>query len=226
MNYLSVCMVVRDEEELLPGAIESILPYLAPEDELVIVDGGSNDITKGLAEEYQKDDCRIKIFSNPQDFPKREWKDEAGYRNKAYSFCKNDWILSHDADEAYSKEFYSRVHDLINQDQVKAFYFPTINFIGSTKKVIDLDIFPDLHIRLVHKPSFEWVGDLHASQWLKKEDGSLESINPNHKPAYLLPFCLYHYARVKPGITREYGEIPEKQVVDFLGGHPRKEFDE
>ncbi len=218
---ISVCMVVFNEEEFIEGAINSILSNITIGDELVVIEGGSTDRTLEIISQFQ-DKPNFKLFHFQQNWKKREWADEAIYRDAAWRTCSNNWILSHDADEAFHKKFYENAKYLIeNNPNKKAFYFNTINFFGSTRRMIDPEEFPDYHIRLADKRFFSWVGKIHSSLWLNGK----ESIDYLHPIAMRIPFNLYHYARVKGEVNRVYGEVPQK-LIDFRGTHPRKEFDD
>jgi glycosyltransferase involved in cell wall biosynthesis len=83
--FLTLSMIVKDEEEQLPGCLESVKDIA---DEIVIVDTGSTDKTKELAKKF-----KAKIF----DF---EWSNDfAAARNEALKHCTGKWILYLDADE-------------------------------------------------------------------------------------------------------------------------------
>jgi hypothetical protein len=77
------CIIVRDEEERLPGALESV----AFCDELVVVDSGSRDRTAEIARA-----AGAKLIVHPfRTFGKQ--------RNVAIDHASSDWILEVDADE-------------------------------------------------------------------------------------------------------------------------------
>jgi glycosyltransferase involved in cell wall biosynthesis len=78
-------MIVRNEEKMLPDCLQSVKDYVM---EIIIVDTGSTDRTKEIAEEYG---CRIIDFSWQDDF--------AMARNVALDNCTQPFILSIDADE-------------------------------------------------------------------------------------------------------------------------------
>ncbi len=82
---ISVSMIVKNEEEMLPGCLESIKDIA---DEIIIVDTGSTDKTKEIALAYG-----AKVY----DF---EWIDDfSAARNHSLKKCSGDWILYLDADE-------------------------------------------------------------------------------------------------------------------------------
>ena len=90
MATLSLCMIVKNEEEMLGGCLESVKGCV---DEMIVVDTGSTDRTKEIALEHG-----AKVY----DF---EWiEDFAAARNFAKSHCSSDYVLSLDADERLNPE--------------------------------------------------------------------------------------------------------------------------
>lgn len=81
---VSVCMIVKNEQDLLPRCLESVKWA----DEIVIVDTGSTDNTVEIAKSYTPN---VYYFEWVDDFSKA--------RNYALSKCTQEWILSIDADE-------------------------------------------------------------------------------------------------------------------------------
>ncbi len=82
---LSVCMIVKNEETMLPGCLESVKNIAS---EIIIVDTGSNDSTMDIARQYG---ARVLEFPWNNNF--------AEARNMALTEARNPWILSIDADE-------------------------------------------------------------------------------------------------------------------------------
>ena len=87
---ISLCMIVKDEEEFLPGCLESVKEAV---DEIIIVDTGSTDRTVEIAKSYG-----AKVYFHPweNDFSKA--------RNYSISYATGDWIMYLDADEELFKE--------------------------------------------------------------------------------------------------------------------------
>lgn len=60
---VSVCMAVKDGSRFITEQIQSILPQLTGDDELIISDDHSTDNTRELIKEFK--DSRIRLLSNP-----------------------------------------------------------------------------------------------------------------------------------------------------------------
>lgn len=213
-------MITRDEPKMLYGALNACLPYLSEGTEFILIDGSK---TASAMPVLQKFTNKTKAFINyilkPQDWEKRKWENEADYRNNCWDLCKYDYILSLDDDEAFDKIVYEKLGEAVANKQM-AIYFPTINFYGSTKKIINPEMFPDLHIRFANKRLFKWVGGIHSSLWFN----GVTPIMPIDPLAKTMEHPLYHYARIDKNTKREYGDIPT-DTIDYLSEHPRKEFD-
>lgn len=90
MSTISLCMIVRDEEDVLGRCLASIQGIA---DEIVIVDTGSKDRTKEIAAQYTD-----LIY----DFP---WIDDfAAARNFAFSKGTQDYLMWLDADDVILEE--------------------------------------------------------------------------------------------------------------------------
>lgn len=84
-HQISLCMIVRNEEEFLPGCLDSVKGVV---DEIIIVDTGSTDRTVEIARR-----CGAKVYHY-------EWNDDfAAARNESLEHATCGWILVLDADE-------------------------------------------------------------------------------------------------------------------------------
>ena len=84
---VSAVLIVRDEEDGLARAIESVQKSTAV-DEVVVVDTGSTDRTMAIAR-----DLGAKVFED------RWTGDFAYHRNRAMERCSHDWVFFVDGDE-------------------------------------------------------------------------------------------------------------------------------
>ncbi len=82
---ISACMIVKNEEELLPDCLESIRDWV---DEIIIVDTGSDDKTIEIAKSYG-----AKIYH-------QKWEGNfSKHRNYSLSLASSEWVFIIDADE-------------------------------------------------------------------------------------------------------------------------------
>lgn len=87
---VSLCMIVKNEEKNLARCLASAKPIV---DEMVIVDTGSSDATRKIAEIFGAD---------VHDFP---WNgDYSAARNASLAPARGNWILALDADESVAKQ--------------------------------------------------------------------------------------------------------------------------
>jgi glycosyltransferase involved in cell wall biosynthesis len=114
---LSLSMIVKNEERFLPGCLESVRDLV---DEMIIVDTGSSDATREIAESFG-----ARLF----DFP---WCDDfSAARNESLKHTTGDWILYLDADERISKAYHSQIRRLISGGKAEAFLLNLNSRIGT-----------------------------------------------------------------------------------------------
>lgn len=98
MHTLSVCMIVKNEEEVLARCLAAAGRFA---DEIVVVDTGSEDGTKEIARQFTE-----KVY----DFA---WQDDfAQARNFAFAQGTSDYLMWLDADDVVSPENIERIRDL------------------------------------------------------------------------------------------------------------------
>ena len=89
-NRLSVCMIVKDEEQFIGQCLESVKSIA---NQIVVVDTGSTDQTEAIAKSHG---AEVHHF---------EWCDDfAAARNFALEHVRGDWILILDADEVLTQK--------------------------------------------------------------------------------------------------------------------------
>jgi glycosyltransferase involved in cell wall biosynthesis len=84
MEKISVVIIAQDEEERIANAVRSCLPFA---DEVLVVDGGSLDRTREVAERVG-----ARVVVNP-------WPGYAQQRQYGASLAKHGWVFKVDADE-------------------------------------------------------------------------------------------------------------------------------
>jgi glycosyltransferase involved in cell wall biosynthesis len=113
---LSLCMIVRDEEEMLPRSLAAVRDAV---DEIVVVDTGSVDRTVEIARSFG-----AKVIE-------REWTGSfADARNASFDAATGDWVLYLDADEVLVSDDAQRLRALLGRTWREAFYLVETNFTG------------------------------------------------------------------------------------------------
>jgi GT2 family glycosyltransferase/glycosyltransferase involved in cell wall biosynthesis/Flp pilus assembly protein TadD len=96
---VSLCMIMKNEQENLPRCLKSIKPVV---DEIIITDTGSTDSSRGIAQLFG---ARLYEFPWNGDF--------STARNVSLEHATGKWILVIDADEVLSELDYRRFKDLV-----------------------------------------------------------------------------------------------------------------
>jgi glycosyltransferase involved in cell wall biosynthesis/Flp pilus assembly protein TadD len=105
---LSLCMIVKNEEELLAKCLESVKEQV---DEIVIVDTGSTDRTVEIATSYG-----AKVYSH-------SWEgDFSKHRNQSIGYATKEWILILDADEVVDKESAGYLREVLKEKKADSLY--------------------------------------------------------------------------------------------------------
>ena len=132
---LSVVIITLNEEANLARTLASV----AWADEIVVLDSGSIDRTREVAESF-----RVKFFVEP-------WKGFAAQKNSALTKATGDWILSLDADEEVEPALAEEIRSvLIANPLVAGFAIARKNFfLGRWMK--HGGFYPDSKLRLFRR---------------------------------------------------------------------------
>jgi tetratricopeptide (TPR) repeat protein len=113
---LSLCMIVRDEEQMLPRCLIAAAPAV---DEIVIVDTGSTDATIEIARSFG-----ARVIEQP-------WTGSfSEARNASFEAATGDWLLYLDADEILTPEDAPRLRALTGRTWREAFYLVETSYLG------------------------------------------------------------------------------------------------
>jgi tetratricopeptide (TPR) repeat protein len=145
---LSLAMIVRDEEEMLPGCLEAVRGVV---DELVVVDTGSTDRTMEIAESFGAKVVR---------FP---WNGSfADARNVSLEHATGDWILYLDADEHLVPEDAPALRALLGKTWREAFYLVETNYLGGEESGHAVT---HMALRLFrNRPAYRFEGRIHEQK--------------------------------------------------------------
>jgi glycosyltransferase involved in cell wall biosynthesis len=130
---VSVVIPTLDEEENLPRCLESLKPQLGPEDEVIVVDGGSKDDTIQIARAYG---CRILV---------KEDSSIGEARNIGTMEAVNEIVVSTDADAIPPEGWLDKIKVNFDKDEDLVVLWGTIvdvngvpirNLIGKFSTVV------------------------------------------------------------------------------------------
>ena len=142
---LSLCMIVRDEEEMLPRCLAAIAPVV---DEIIVVDTGSRDATIEIARSFG-----ARVIEH-------EWTDSfAEARNISFDAATGDWVMFLDADEVLVSEDAERLRALTGHTWREAFSVVETSYVGG---VGDGFATTDNMLRMFrNRPQYRFEGRVH-----------------------------------------------------------------
>ena len=106
---ISIILPAYNAEKTLAESVNSVLAQTYDKIELVIIDDGSTDSTKAIAEEFAMKDCRVKVLSNEVNIGVLKT------RLKGVRASKGLWIAFIDSDDLWNKNKLKRQMDLIQE---------------------------------------------------------------------------------------------------------------
>ena len=165
---LSVVIITLNEEANLARTLASV----AWADEIVVVDSGSTDRTREVAESFH-----AKFVVEP-------WKGFATQKNSALSKATGDWILSLDADEEVEPALADEIRTIIAANpSVAGFWIPRKNFF-LRRWIKHGGFYPDPKLRLFRRGTGQFEDRMvHEDLHVKGTTASLR----NHLLHYSYP---------------------------------------
>lgn len=161
MAAISACLIVKNEEELLPRCLES----LEGVDEIIVCDTGSEDGTQEIAESYG---ARLSFFDWCDDF--------SAARNFAKNQASNDWILSIDADEYLIEDGLGKIKNFLDTCKTEGV---EVSMQGENSYSQHSSI-------RVFQKKCDWMGKIHEVVDAKTKSHCQAKIIYGHSPAHEL----------------------------------------
>lgn len=132
---LSAVIITLNEEANLPRTLASV----AWADEIVVLDSGSTDRTRDIAESFH-----AKFLVEP-------WKGFAAQKNSALAKANGDWILSLDADEEVEPALADEIKETLGRNPTETgFWIPRKNFFLG-RWIRHGGFYPDPKLRLFRR---------------------------------------------------------------------------
>lgn len=145
---ISLVMIVKDEEEMLPDCLASVVDVV---DEMIVVDTGSTDRTVEIAKSFG---ATVDVFPWTGSF--------ADARNRSLELATGDWVLHLDADERLVAEDGPELRALVARTWREAFALVETNYTGSAA---DSASVTHEAVRLWrHRPEYRFEGVIHEQK--------------------------------------------------------------
>jgi len=166
MVPLSAVLIAQDEEKTIGDALASVSFC----DEVVVVDSGSRDRTREIAEAAG---ARVVVHS--------PWPGFVAQRDFATRAARHDWVLALDADERVSPALREEI-EALRRDGLRAagYRIPRVAFYLG-RWIRGTDWYPDWQVRLFDRTRGTWQGDLvHESVAVSGSVGRLHGELEHH----------------------------------------------
>ncbi len=206
---VSLCMIVKNEEEHLARCLHSAKPIVA---EIIVVDTGSTDRTKEIAKAFG---ARVFEVAWVNDF--------SIARNSSLSKASGDWIFVLDADEIVSSKDYEKFRALIGRQPSEpcAFSIQTRNYTLHSNTI-------GLMLNTGEYAEEEGIGWFPSDKVrLFRNDSRIRFVNPVHElvePSLKelgIPICscdipVHHFGKLHEAKTQEktkaYRDLGKKKL--------------
>ncbi len=204
---LSVVIPTLNEQTFLPGCLKSV----GFADEIIIIDSGSTDNTKKIAQK-----AGAKFIPQP-------WKGFSHAHNIGAQKATGDWIFFIDADERIIPQSRDQIIKTLENPQADAYQVPRKNFIMG-KPLKHGGWYPDHVTRLIKKDKLDkWVGELHEYPQIKGETGKLSAdlYHLSHRGIDWMLNKTIKYTKIYAQILYKNNHPPVK-VKNFFGAMARE----
>jgi glycosyltransferase involved in cell wall biosynthesis len=193
MNKITAILIARNEEKMIGDALKS----LAFCDEVIIIDNGSIDKTKEIAEKAGAKVYEIK--SN----------DFSELRNLGLSKTDCEWVLYLDADERINDELKDSIKkNIAENSKYSAFLLRRKNFYFGKHEWPKIEKMP----RLFKKDNLtKWQGKLHESPIVDGEIGEI-------KDGFILHFT---HRDLESMLNKTIEWSTQEAMLRYNNGHPQ-----
>jgi glycosyltransferase involved in cell wall biosynthesis len=192
---VSACIITLNEEDRIREACESV----SWADEIVVVDSGSSDRTREIAQE-----CGARVIENA-------WPGFAAQKQFAVDQASHEWIFSLDADELVSEELRAAIISLFSKAEgtlADGYLIPRRAFYMG-RWIRGGGWYPDQQLRLYRKSKGRWQGS-HIHEAVKMDpDARVETLNGD-----LLHYTVRNAAEHHRMIGERYAPLGARKMLE------------
>ncbi len=190
---ISATIITLNEESNIKAACESV----AWADEIVVVDSGSTDATRAVAET-----CGARVITNP-------WPGFGAQKQFAVDQTKHEWIFSLDADERVSDELRKSIESLRDKVDLADGYQIARRTYYQGRWIRGGGWYPDRQLRLFKKSRGHWK-ERHVHESVTMDPGArVERLTGD-----LLHYTLQNAAHHHRMIGERYAPLAARQMFE------------
>lgn len=177
-NKIAILILTYNEESNIKDCIETAKFA----DEIIVIDSGSSDNTKAIAE------------SMGAKFIYNEMTGFAKQRNFALLQTKCEWVMYLDADERLTNDACEEIKKIVKEGTRSAYEILRMNIVFG-KRVFYGGHSPDYSLRLYPRDAIKWEGDVHEKANvkvpIKKMKNVMDHYTYNDWDKYFIKFNQY-----------------------------------
>ncbi|MDB9527785.1 tetratricopeptide repeat protein [Oscillatoria sp. CS-180] len=148
---ISLCMIVKDEADNLPGCLNSVEGCV---DEMIVLDTGSQDETIAIAEQHG---ATVESTEWQQDF--------AAARNQSLTQASGDWVLVLDADETLTDAGRTLLQQVRSGHQLGQYRLDNVLAVNLLRHEVNADQSPYTEVSRLfrRRPDIQFTRPYHES---------------------------------------------------------------
>ena len=190
---ISATIITLNEESNIKAACESV----AWADEIVVVDSGSTDATRAIAEA-----CGARVIANA-------WPGFGAQKQFAVEQTKHEWVFSLDADERVSDELRKSIESLHVKTELADGYQIARRTYYQGRWIRGGGWYPDRQLRLFKKSKGRWK-QRHVHESVTMDPGA----RVERLPGDLLHYTLQNAAHHHRMIGERYAPLAARQMFE------------
>ncbi len=173
MNRLTVAVLTKDEEDNIADCLDT----LQWADELIVLDGGSQDRTVDIARAHG-----AQVYQRP-------FRNFADQRNGGIALASHPWLFYVDADERATPELAAEVREVVAQETYVGWWVPRRNRIFG-RWIRHAGWYPDYQLRLFRcdRAHYDEAREVHELVILDGPAGYLKNSLIHHNYATVSEF--------------------------------------
>lgn len=212
MHRVSVIVPIYNAELHLRTCIQSLIEQSYTALQIILIDDGSTDKSKQIAQDMQKLDSRIELYSQIN-------QGQSTARNLGLQYATGEWISFVDADDYLDKDYYQQLTQAIDQYDCVQIGYRRVDTQGNRlfdKKPKNFYQFTSPCMRLYRRQLFT-TEQLRFPEGMIYEDVIFSidfwATRPSH---ILLDYVGYNYVEHSTSTTSKRHPLAERKVFEEL----------